>query len=181
MASPDDILARIEELRAAAAVLRAEGLPNVAAGLERWLDCAAGGLTLEQALGVAVGARDGQRRWWTLERQARWHRNLAEYARRYCAGNAKRLERDIQAYRRRWEREWQLAEPPAVYAGTGRELLFRAFHDAGGKIPGSAKQLRRILAKGHQVPPSGVPSELLSSPRIEGHSQCRQSKRSKSF
>ena len=57
------------------------------------------------------------------------------------------LRREVNRYRETWQRRDQgLSAMPAAYAGTPRELLYRAFREnesARARMPTSARQFQR--------------------------------------
>lgn len=137
-----------DRLRHAAGVLRREGSADalaVAGDIERYLEDAAIGLTLDIALGVSPAP--GQTPWW--EREARERRNAAiRELREHCFGDlgitaaARAIEeeaRRFQASAWRYDRGRE-----KISGGDERHRLLGEALRTGLPFPGS-RQLRTIL------------------------------------
>ena len=102
-------------------------------------------VTLDEAFGVKPG--DGGEHWLTTEARDRRASALRSYCSHFSA-SVMALVDAVRQYRPRWQaRDRRLSEMPAAYRGTPREFLFAAFRENAllGDMPGSAKQLRRII------------------------------------
>ena len=113
-----------------------------ALGLDAYLEHAAAGMTLGAALGLKPA-------WWLDDARRCRNATLGDFARMYCGGDVDTLRREVNRYRETWQRRDQgLSAMPAAYAGTPRELLYRAFREnksARARMPTSARQFQRIV------------------------------------
>ena len=142
-------------LRRLADYARAVGDDGFAEGFEQYIAHAHEGLSLDQALGIAV-VRGGET-WWSREHRLRRDEAICEFFARYCLGktDARRraiLQHELLRYQRKqWAGDKRQPMIPPAYEGTPRALLFKAFHeneslDAKRPMPTSDDQLCRILA-----------------------------------
>lgn len=170
----DFVSARLGRL---ADLARAGGDDDFADGIERYLAHAHQGLSLDQALGLAV-ARGGET-WWSREHRLLRDEINCEFYVRYCPGetDARRratLQNSLRRYgREQWPSDKMLRIMPPAYEGTYRALLFLAFRendlqDAKKPMPTSDDQLSRILASHcltERNPPPGIAT-------VEAESHC---------
>lgn len=146
-----DALDAMRDLRAAAAVL--EGVPNpppavarVLEGLGRYERNASAGLTLEQALGLAVGP--GGKPWWRVEAKCQRDAELAALAREAfgdldLSTAAREIARDARRYS---ASGWKADKDKALRDITDpkRRRLRRVLEAAEGRAIGE-RQVRNIL------------------------------------
>jgi hypothetical protein len=138
-------------LRRLADYARAVGDVGFAEGFEQYIAHAHEGLSIEQALGLAV-VRGGET-WWSREHRLRRDETIREFFVRYCPGETDARRRaTLQRELRRYEREnWEIDKKRMPPAGTPRALLALAFQeheslDAHRPFPTSDNQIPRILA-----------------------------------
>ena len=151
MTSPGDDLRRIADL------LDAAGMHWHARGLPRYI--AGDVLDLETAWGLRP--QPGEESWRTVDRRDRRDEILrAIYVRFYAPmpyrPAAVAIVRSADVYASaRWPVDRLLAEPPAEYRGTQRELLF-ALMATGASLP-SVERVRRIvvMSSGYSCPTDG--------------------------
>jgi hypothetical protein len=171
-------------LRRLADYARAVGDDDFAERFEQYIAHAHEGLSLDQALGLAVVG--GGETWFSREHRLRRDEINCEFYVRYCPGETDARRRaTLQNALRRYEREaWPhdkiLRSMPIAYEGTYRELLFLAFRenesqDAQKPMPTSDDQLRRILAS-HCLTgrnPSRGPATVEAESRCEPYSDSK--------
>ena len=129
---------------------RAVGDDGSAEGFEQYIAHAHEGLSLDQALGMAV-VRGGET-WWSREHRLRRDETIREFFVRHCPGETDARRRaTLQRELRRYEREnWEIDKRRMPPAGTPRALLALAFQeheslDAHRPFPTSDNQIPRIL------------------------------------
>lgn len=105
-----------------------------------------GGLTLDEALGIAV--TQGGEAWWTREARERRDAAYRDLARMMVGASVAMICRAVTLYgETRWRRDKALTAMPANYSDTRRAALFAIYREGDGRIPASPKQIMRILGR----------------------------------
>ncbi|MGC1861902.1 MAG: hypothetical protein WA733_12460 [Methylocystis sp.] len=145
--SPAAPIGRLRRLALSAPVLGDDGR-WLADRLRTYLD-ARGGLSLDEALGVAV--LPGGEHWAAAEARQRRDAAIRDLARIMPDASARAVGAALLRYgASRWRHDQALATMPDAYRGTERAAMFAAYHSGGGKVPTSERQLRAIL-RGNQI------------------------------
>jgi hypothetical protein len=124
-------------------------------GLHYYVDNAAKGAKIEDALGLCIAA--GGEGWWITEKRNARDTALCRAAEMIAPDSSTNfagaeLMKSVIRYRRtRWKHDATLKEAPSSYAGRPEAELFIALHAGGGFVPESQPRLRAILSKGRQA------------------------------
>lgn len=124
----------------------------LAGAVRQYLHGAADGVTLDQCLGVATA--QNHRPWWITERlherddllRALHCQHFGELPPEQAAREIATAARGYLTGRWRHDQGKPAADVLPAMEGTPRALLFRAAQAADGDIPGSTRQIRRILS-----------------------------------
>jgi hypothetical protein len=124
-------------------------------GLHYYVDNAAKGAKIEDALGLSIAT--GGEAWFVTEKRKARDAALCRAAEMIAPGActnfaARELMTAVIHYRRtRWKHDATLRAVPSNYAGRPEAEFFIAFHAGSGSVPESQPRLRAILSAGRRA------------------------------